>query len=686
MKKPWRVSSNTCSEFAFNTVNGKNNSFYESVKGLLQSNEFERAIVELESFLDAHSDDEVALSLYGTALLRHGDTDKALSAFKRIASLYPDVSRNHANVAFVAMKSGDNEQAIGSYENAVRISPDLYAAWAHLGKLYFDSGKFEAALNAAEKAENLNSLEQDVRQMESLAQSQNFAKAEGIARSMLAKQPGHPNATYCLAYLAGSVGAHEEQADILNRGLDYHPANTRLRSALIGAYEAVANHAAALQQARLLVKTQPDSESYRVLGRTCSHVGDYAGALSYAEKAASFLDEGSGELGKFDLLRGHWLKILGRRAESESAYRASISRTPDYGAGWCSLAELKNYQFTAEDKKIMENLAGKQNAPQEQRCQAAFALAKAIDNDGDHEQAFHWYKTANELRPGVVYSPAKHKTVCQASIAAFDSDMLAVQARPEPAGPTPIFIVGMPRAGSTLIEQILASHSQVEGTMELMTLPYLKRTIRIAAGRKFNKNYLQALREFSPAELSVFGQAYVDNTAVYRTSKPLFIDKLPANFERVGLIHKILPQAIIIDARRHPMDCGYSAYKQFFANGHEYSYKLDHIGQYYNIYLQLMDHWNSVLPGKVKLVQYEDMVRDTETTVRELLAHIGVDFEEACLRFYENKRAVKTASSEQVRQPIYTGSIGRWQTVSEELKPLSDSLGEATMARFQQYL
>jgi len=261
-----------------------------------------------------------------------------------------------------------------------------------------------------------------------------------------------------------------------------------------------------------------------------------------------------------------------------------------------------------------------------------------------------------------------------------------VQAKPEPAGPTPIFIVGMPRAGSTLIEQILASHSHIEGTMELMTLPYLKRTIRMAGGRRFNKNYLQALREFSQAELSAFGQSYLDETAIYRTSKPYFIDKLPANFERIGLIHKILPQAIIIDARRHPMDCGFSAYKQHFANGQEYSYNLDHIGQYFNIYLQLMDHWDDVLPGKVKLVQYEELVRDTEAWVRQILAHVGVDFENECLRFYENKRAVKTASSEQVRQPIYTNSIGRWQTVSDRLRPLSDSLGEETMARFHRYL
>lgn len=666
-------------------MNSANDIFYNEVKGLLQGNNIEKAISELSSFLEIHTEDEVALTLYGTALLRSGDSERALSSFKRAVNLYPELPRSHANLAFAAMKAGDSEQAIESYENAVRILPGLYPAWVHLGKLYFDAGNFEAALNAVEKAEKLDPLGQNARQMDALVQSGDFAKAEDVARSMLSRQPGHPNAVHLLAHLATTVGAYEECANILNHGLDYHPANIRLRMALIKAYEAVGKHAEALQHARLLADIKPDSESYRALGRTLSHVGDHAGALSCAEKAAGFLGAESKEQGRFDLLRGHWLKVLGRRTESEAAYRASIANTPDYGTGWWSLADLKTYQFTAEDKQIMEKLANNESVAMDQRCQAAFALATAIDNDGDHEQAFRWFQNANELHPDTGYSPAKHKAACQASIAEFDYGMLALQALPEPVGPTPIFIVGMPRAGSTLIEQILASHSQIEGTMELMTLPYLKRTIRMAGERKFNKNYLQALREFTPAELSVFGRVYLDETAVYRTSKPYFIDKLPANFERIGLIHKILPQAIIIDARRHPMDCGFSVYKQHFANGHEYSFNLDHIGQYFNIYLKLMDHWNSVLPGKVKLVQYEDMVRDTEASVRDILAHVGVDFEDDCLRFYENKRAVKTASSEQVRQPIYTKSVGRWHTVSDQLKPLSDSLGEKTMARFRSY-
>ena len=291
-------------------MNSTNNSFYNKVKGLLQSNNIKRAIVELESFLDSHSDDEIALSLYGTALLRSGETEKALGVLKRIARLYPDLSRSHANLAFVAMKAGDSELAIKSYENAVRISPELYTAWVHLGKLYFETGNFEAALNAVDKEEKLDPLDQGFRQMQAAMHEKDFAKTEEIARSMLARQPGNPRAVYFLAHLASTVGAHEEQADILNHGLDYHPANIRLRSALVSAYEAVGNFVAAAQQARLLVKIRPDSMSYLALSRTCGHIGDHAGALSAAEKAASFHDEDSIELGRFDLLRGHALSLI----------------------------------------------------------------------------------------------------------------------------------------------------------------------------------------------------------------------------------------------------------------------------------------------------------------------------------------------------------------------------------------
>ena len=667
-------------------MTSSNTLFYHAVKEQIQSGKTEDAISELEAFLEENTDDEVALSLYGSALMRSGDIEKALSTFKHAVTLYPDIPGSHTNLAFTAMQAGNSEQAIESYENALRISPGLYPAWIHLGKLYFEAGNFVTALNAVDRATQHDPLSQDFQQMQAAMRAKNFAGAEEIAHSMLAKQPNHPRAILFLALLARNAGAHEERINILNHGLSYHPANINLRQALIVALEESGKFELAVQQAKLMVKVKPAYMTYWTLSRACGQAGDHAGALASAESATTYLDADSNELGKVDLLRGHALKILGRRAESEAAYHACIRNTRENGAGWWGLADLKTYQFSAEDKQAMMTFTGNESAAMGQRCQSAFALAKAYDNDGDHEQTFHWYKIANDLRPNLKFSPDENRALCDIRIAEFDADMLATQAVPQATGPTPIFIVGMPRAGSTLIEQVLASHSQIEGTMELMNLSYVERDVKLSGFHKFNKDYPRSLKDFSPEELSTFGQAYLDDTAIFRESKPFFIDKLPPNFERIGLIHKILPQAIIIDARRHPMDCGFSAYKQHFAGGHGYSYKLEHIGRYFNDYLRVMDHWNDVLPGKVKLVQYEDMVRDTETSVREILAHIGVDFEEACLRFYENKRAVKTASSEQVRQPIYTESIGRWQTVSDQLTPLKDSLGEETMARFQRYL
>jgi tetratricopeptide (TPR) repeat protein len=664
-------------------MDGANKAFYQSVTGHLQSGDTGRALRELEVFLEAHADDEIALSIYGSALMRAGETERALGAFRRAVSCHPDSSGAHADLAFIAMKTGDNRQAIASFENAARLNPRLYPAWAFLGKLYFETGNYPAALNAVDKAEKLDPLDGDYRKLQSAMRTENLAKAEKIAREMLAKQPGHPRAVFHLAHLASTVGAHEERAAILQHGLEFHPANIMLRRALVGAYEQVGRHEAALEQARLLVRVRPDFSNYWTLSRTCGNVGDHEGALTSAERAAGYLDAGSQELGKVDLLRGHALKILGRRDECEAAYRASIANTPGNGAAWWGLADLKTYAFSAADRQAMEALAESDGEEADQRCMAAFALAKAWENDGDHDRAFQWYRRANDMRPDIRFDPGEHRQLHDEIIARFDGNCLRRQAQPPPAGQTPIFIVGMPRAGSTLIEQILASHSEIEGTMELMTLPNLERTIRVTGGQRFDKDYPQSLAHFNEGELAAFGQSYLDDTAVYRTGQRFFIDKLPPNFERVGLIHMVLPRAVIIDARRHPMDCGYSAYTQHFAGGHEYSYRLEHIGAYYNDYLRLMDHWDAVLPGKVLCVRYEDMIRDTEHAVRRILQHVGVEFEPACLRFFENRRAVKTASSEQVRQPIYRSSVGRWRRVEKQLEPLAASLGEQTLQRFE---
>jgi hypothetical protein len=342
---------------------------------------------------------------------------------------------------------------------------------------------------------------------------------------------------------------------------------------------------------------------------------------------------------------------------------------------------MKTWRFRDDDLPLMREIVEDESVKPEQRAQAAFALGKALEDRQQYDEAFAAYRAGNELRPGVSFDPDVQRQGMAEIKLAFDREALRTRAAPLPRGPTPVFIVGLPRSGSTLIEQILASHSAIEGTMELAALPNLVRRVSIEGGKR-NLRYPASMAVFDRAELAGWGQAYLDDTAMYRTNKRLFIDKLPTNFDKVGLIHMILPQAVIIDARRHPLACGFSCYKQHFAGGHPFSYDLAHIGHYYNAYLDLMDHWDAVLPGKVLCVRYESVVSDTERAVRRLLTHCGVGFENACLRFFENRRPVRTASSEQVRQPIYRKGVGQWRHFERHLQPLIDSLGQRTLARF----
>ncbi len=519
-----------------------------------------------------------------------------------------------------------------------------------------------------------------------MVRSKNMKGAEKLTRQILQHQPSHPRAAYLLAHFASTLGVHEDRVDILMNSLQFHPANVILRRALVEAYEAIGDYAAGLSEALHLVEIEKSFLNHWILSRIFGHTGDHESALNSAEQAASYLETNSTELGKVDLLRGHALKILGRRSDSIAAYRACIKNTPGNGAGWWGLADFKTYHFSGEDKASMQKIIHHTDINTAQRCQATFALAKAYEMDGDMGKAFDIYNQANAMRPDIQYDPNANTARFHDIAKAMTPQNLHSTAKAHLRQPIPIFILGMPRAGSTLIEQILASHSKIEGTMELLTLPNLQRKIHIEGGRRFKKGFPQSLAHFSRAELTAFGQQYLDNTAMFHSDSPFFIDKLPTNFERIGLIHKILPQAIIIDARRHPLDCCFSAYKQHFANGHDYSYNLSHAGAYYNDYLSLMDHWDTALPSKVLCVQYENMVHNTEKTTKQILQHIGVSFEESCLKFYHNKRAVKTASSEQVRQPINTKGIGAWQTVKTGLAPLRTSLGPETLKRFEIYL
>ncbi len=649
------------------------NAFYQQASELLRSGRSDDAIAALEDWLAEHADDEIGLSLYGSALLRSDRVADALNAFKRATAAHPASAAAWGDLGFALMQTGDATAATGALEQATSHNEQFYQGWVFLSRLKFESGDHEASVAAFRNADNCDPLLGRFADVQRCMQNERYAEAEKMCRQLLQQQPGYPRAAYTLAQLASQVGAFEEASRILAQALRYYPADANLYSALVTSYEEGGEYAAALEAARQLVTlTQTNSVSWLVLGRIHGHCGNYDECLETYDRALE-LSNNDAEIGNTELLRGHILKILGRYDDGIAAYRRSAELIAGNGAAWWGLADMKTFRFGEEDVAAMTAVANDESLKPDQRAQAAFALGKAAEDNQEFSDAFRWYAEGNALRSGVSFDPETQRKGINSIIDACSEEVLAVQAKPLPEGPTPIFILGLPRSGSTLLEQILASHSRIEGTMELANLPNLVRHITIEGGKQ-KLDYPASMSAFSPAELSAFGQRYIDETAMYRTGADFFIDKLPTNFDKIGLIHKILPQAIIIDARRDPMDCGFSCFKQHFAGGHLFSYDLEHIAAYYRSYEHIMQHWDAVLPGKVLLAQYEDTIADTEGAVRRLLAHCGVEFEESCLNFFENKRPVRTASSEQVRQPIYKKGVGYWRNFEDELEPLARAL------------
>lgn len=660
--------------------------FYRRASQQIRAGQAREAAIDLREWLQSHPADEIATSLLGSALMRSGDSEAAIRVFEQGTLDHPQSCAAFGDLGFAQFGLGHTAAAMRAFERAVQISANFYPGWCHLSALYFHTEAMHKARSAFAAAERCDPHRPRFAQIEAAMQQQRFAEAERLCKSLLEQQPGYPRAAYTLAQLASQVGAFEEASRILTLALDRYPVDISLRAALVVSYEESGRYPEAVAAARTIVAVNTDTAApWLILGRVLGHCGNYDECLSAYERALA-LAKTDLEKGNVQLLLGHILKILGRHAEAIAAYRASIQAVTHNGAGWWGLADMKTYRFGDDEIATLRQLVQNQSARPEQRSQAAFALGKAQEGRGNYSQAFRWYSEGNLLRGNAHFDGKKHFAGIVQIAEAFDKKLLAQSetAEPQHQGPTPIFIVGLPRSGSTLIEQILASHSQIEGTMELAALPNLLRRITIDGGRK-GASYPHSMSLFSKSELAAYGQAYLDDTSIYRSGRRFFIDKLPTNFDKVGLIHQILPQAIVIDARRHPLDCGFSCFKQHFAAGHIFSYSLQGIADYYKAYLYLMDHWDRVLPGKVLCLQYEQLVSDTETMVKKLLAHCGLTFEERCLRFFENRRSVRTASSEQVRQPIYTSALAHWKNFETQLAPLAEALGAETLSRFQNH-
>jgi tetratricopeptide (TPR) repeat protein len=614
--------------------------------------------------------------LLGVALLEQDKTQEGLALLERVLSRAPDFAQARVDLARAYRSAGRSAEARTEVRRVLEVQPHHHRAWLAYGDILVDLKQYDDARLAFERATLTDPQRERVQQATAALAADDRKQAEELFRAILREDASHPAALVGLGALALAADRPWDAERLLRHALrqaEHLPLALRgLGPALL----ALGRVHESEQAAQRLLKVEPENpQSWVTLAAVATRLLQQERALEAYEKAAVLQPQEP----MIRLSIGHAQKTLGRRADSEAAYKAALALKPAMGAAWWGLADLKNYVFAhAEVERMQALLSGR--LPRADAAQVHFALGKALEDAHDYPRAFEHYAQGNALRRlDAAFDIEAFERRSARIRAFFDAPFLAGQAGSGAASRAPIFIVGLPRSGSTLIEQILASHSQVEGTMELPNIVTLVHQFDDMVQSR--DGYPETLRGIPRAQLAALGARYLEETRPLRSGRERFTDKLPNNFSHIGLIQLILPNATVIDARRHPMDACFSTFKQHFASGQTFSYDLNDLGRYYRAYLSLMDHWDTVLPGKVLHVQYEELVRDPEAQIRRLLAHCGLQFEPACLQFHATRRAVRTASAEQVRQPIYTSAVAHWRHFERELEPLRAALGDA-LGRF----
>jgi tetratricopeptide (TPR) repeat protein len=548
-------------------------------------------------------------------------------------------------------------------------------SWRRSADLLRQTGDIEVA-DAAQQSALRASISDPVLVGAALAlRDGRLAEAERTLRARLKAFPTDVAAIRMLAEVAAQLGRYDDSVLLLERALELSPGFDAARYHYALVLQRLNRSSAALAEIDLLLRKSPQDPRYRLLkASVLVRLGEYAHAIALYE--ALLVEQPAFALGWMSL--GHALKTVGRTADCIAAYRRAVSIAPQLGEAWWSLANLKTFRFSDDDIALMRREFVREELREEDRLHLNFALGKALEDAGSaDEQAFEHYSRGAAIRcTQLAYDPERTTRSCERSKALFSGTFLAEREGSGCQAADPIFIVGLPRAGSTLVEQILASHPLVEGTMELPDILAIAHRLE---GFKHSAAYPEVLADFDANGLMALGEEYLVRTRVQRKSgKPFFIDKMPNNWLHIGLIHLILPNAKIIDVRRHPMACCFSNFKQHFARGQAFTYSLDHLGRYYRDYAALTAHFDRVLPDRVHRVCYEELITDTESQVRKLLTHCGLPFDPACLNFHQTDRAVRTASAEQVRQPIYRSSLDQWRRFERWLGPLADALQDPT--------
>jgi tetratricopeptide (TPR) repeat protein len=648
---------------------------HADIQKKIAAGNFVDALQDIDSLLASEGDHPEALYMAAVCYRYTAQYERAQGCLDILKSLSHDRGRVYQEQGHLHIARDQLKKALAAFANACQLNPVLLASWQKQHQILQTIGRPAEARQALAQVQRLRALPKALIAVTDLKSQGKLFKAETLCRKFLQANPTHVEAMRLLAEIAIQFGVLEDAEFLLESAAKFEPGNTQVKIDFVGVLRKRQKFTEALAAAENLHREHPRNPQLMSLyAIEKMQMGDYEGSIELLDKVLELLPGDAVTLTS----RGHALKTCGRQKEAIDSYQQAISSNSWHGDAYYALSNLKTYRFEQEEFQDMIALEQREELGPTSRVHIAFALGKAFEDEHNYARSFECYRQGNELkRQQSNYDSEKMSEELLAQRLYFTREVLDSRAKAGCSAPDPIFIVGLPRAGSTLLEQILSSHSQVDGTLELPNIPSTAQKLKRQGFDDEDRPYPQLLQDFSDEQLQSLGQQYIDETRIHRQGAPFFIDKMPNNFRHIGLIHLILPNAKIIDARREPMACCFSNFQQLFAEGQEFSYDLNDVGRYYSDYVRQMDHWDKVLPGRVFRLQHEELLNDLEGELRRMLDHLELLFEESCLRYYESDRAVRTPSSEQVRMPLYRDAMKKWQNYATWLEPLKEALGDS---------
>lgn len=643
---------------------------YDHALGTLRAGDADEAELICRRTLPEFGRDPNILCLMGEICLSQRRPQEAKNLYTEVLGRHPGFPRALEGMGLSLLADRNAADASEFLLKAVAAAPGRSKTRLALARALAESGHYEESEKAIKEAYELDPRHAALNKAEIALTENRLEEAEKQLREILSTEPENIKALRMLASIAMEAMRFRPARKMLERAVELNPGFVPAWNDLANLHMKQDRYEPALEAVQHAL--QIDSKmvhSWVVKGNILSRAQRYEESLEAYREGLAISPRAAGALSGM----AHVLKTIGRQEESIDAYRKCIRAHPAHGEAYWSLANLKTFRFDEEEVRVMQKMVDDTALADEPKVNFFLSLGKHYDSEKEFDRAFEYYRRGNDLRrENEIYDPVQTQVVHDRIIEVFSRDFLEEKAGWGDPDPAPILIVGLPRSGSTLIEQILASHSLVEGTMELPDLSRI--TAELSKRSPGRMEYPEAVSGLDEKTAEAMGQSYLQSTMRYRTDRPYFIDKMPNNFSHIGFLHMVLPNAKVIDARRHPLDSCLGSYKQLFFKGQSFTYEQFELGHYYLQYRRMMDHWAEVLPGKVLEVNYEQMVFDQENQTRRLLEYCGLPWEEQCLRFYETERAINTASSEQVRQPIYTGAVNFWRNYEKHLGELIETL------------